>query len=192
MKKVLSVILCVLWMGFIFYNSSNNGIVSNKKSYNILNDLKNEYHSFIHDKKILNSKKSANIEKSSNGNAKLNNKVELSGKANKSVSRKEKKFNTIIRKNAHAFEYCVLSILISCLLFSFNLKGKNAIIYVMFLCLFYAVTDEFHQVFIPGRGSSVIDVLIDFAGSMLGILIFYIIYYKIYLRVHRKRCYTND
>jgi len=35
----------------------------------------------------------------------------------------------------------------------------------------YAVSDEFHQAFVPGRGSAVSDVVIDSAGAALGLLV---------------------
>jgi VanZ family protein len=37
--------------------------------------------------------------------------------------------------------------------------------------LFYAASDEIHQLFVPGREASLIDILIDFAG-LLGAVIF--------------------
>ena len=49
--------------------------------------------------------------------------------------------NLIIRKNAHAFEYMGLAILTCNAFFINKFKGKGAIIYVLFICLFYAVTD---------------------------------------------------
>ena len=57
----------------------------------------------------------------------------------------------------------------------------------MFICLFYAVTDEYHQMFIPGRGSSVSDVLIDFGGALVGLGFFYLAYYKVYVRYSIKK-----
>lgn len=105
---------------------------------------------------------------------------------NSNWSKRDDKFNKILRKNAHVFEYLVLSIVVTTLLFSLNLKGKSAIIYIMFICLFYAVTDEFHQQFIPGRSALVSDVLIDFGGSIIGILIFYLFYYTAYKKLKAK------
>lgn len=84
-----------------------------------------------------------------------------------------------IRKNAHAFEYIVLAILSSAIFFSTNKKGLSAIIYILFTCLLLAILDEYHQSFVPGRASLVSDILIDFIGSIIGIVIFYIGYYKI-------------
>ncbi len=68
----------------------------------------------------------------------------------------------VIRKNAHAFEYFVLAILVAIAMFAFHLKGRGAIVYIMFICLLYAVTDEFHQAFVTGRTSLVSDVIIEF------------------------------
>ncbi|MBR2489280.1 MAG: VanZ family protein [Clostridia bacterium] len=39
------------------------------------------------------------------------------------------------------------------------------------ICLLYAISDEIHQIFVPGRSGEIRDVCIDFAGSMLAILI---------------------
>ncbi|MTK11783.1 MAG: teicoplanin resistance protein VanZ [Clostridiaceae bacterium] len=179
MKRKLALILCVLWMGFIFYNSSNNGYVSELRSHTLLNDIKSKYNEIRgKDKKV-----------SLNYNTVENEKVKKQNttKVKKQVSREEK-LNTILRKNAHAFEYLVLAIFVAAVLFSFNLKGKSPIIYIMFICLFYAVTDEFHQMFVPGRSSLVSDVLIDFLGSIIGIGLFYLFYYKIISRNRvRKR-----
>lgn len=161
-------------MGFIFYNSSNNGEISDNRSYALLNDIKNQYHKFNKGQQIVQKTQASesNIKEKSN----VPKKIET--KANN--LRRDEEFNKILRKNAHAFEYFILAILTSVLLFSFGMKGKSAIIYIMFICLFYAVTDEFHQSFVPGRTSLVSDVLIDFSGSLIGIAVFYLFYYKLY------------
>ncbi|MBE6800961.1 MAG: VanZ family protein [Ruminococcaceae bacterium] len=39
------------------------------------------------------------------------------------------------------------------------------------ICLLYAISDEIHQIFVPGRSGEIRDVCIDFAGSILAILI---------------------
>lgn len=95
---------------------------------------------------------------------------------------KYERWNLVVRKNAHAFEYFVLAVITGLALFSMGLRGRRAIVYIMFICLLYAVTDEFHQAFVPGRTSLVSDVLIDFSGSIIGIIIFYVIYYKLLKR----------
>jgi len=151
MKKVIIVVLCVLCFGFIFYNSTKPGDVSNEKSYSILNKIRAEYRQL-------------------DGEEKLQYNQLPSGA-------REEKMNLILRKNAHALEYCMLSIIVCLILAQFGLKGKNAIIYIMFICLLYAVLDEFHQLYVPGRTSSVKDVLIDFIGAIIGMGFYYLIHH---------------
>lgn len=76
---------------------------------------------------------------------------------------------TCIRKNAHFFAYFVLGILA---LISLKLSNiKKATLFAFFICVFYAISDEFHQLFIFGRSCRFSDVLIDTAGTLLGILL---------------------
>lgn len=172
MRKVLAIALCIVWMGVIFYNSSNNGTVSNDKSYTVEGYLKKQYNLFKKSVQLL-SKDETVKDNTTKQNTEVKNKVS----SNNKVDKKEK-INIIIRKNAHAFEYLTLALLVGNLLFSFNFKGKNAVVYILFICLFYAVTDEFHQIFVVGRTSSVADVLIDFLGSIVGTSLFYLMYYR--------------
>ncbi len=77
---------------------------------------------------------------------------------------------TIIRKCAHGTEYFILSITY-CLVF-FNLKNtRQRFLHISFLSSFlYAMTDELHQYFIPGRACLLTDVLIDSFGALIGVV----------------------
>ena len=79
-----------------------------------------------------------------------------------------KAINHIVRKNAHFFVYLVLGILVM------NAIRKSKYL-ALSICVFYAISDELHQAFVPGRGPGVKDVLIDSSGSIVGILIFIVI-----------------
>jgi VanZ family protein len=166
MKK-LSIILCVIFMGFIFYMSSKTGTESNEKSFAVVNAVKQEY------KAIQNSEKNA------------------SNKSSLPVTQKEKKINLFLRKNAHALEYLILALLVCNAFFSNKHKGKGIIIYILFICLFYAVTDEFHQLFVAGRTARISDVLIDFSGSLVGMGIYYFVYYVCYNK-YRAKCLKSS
>lgn len=169
MKK-LAIVLCLIWMGLIFYNSSKPALVSDSISYSIVNSIRSDKH-------ILEGKNKST-------------KVETRVLPN---SLRDIKIDLIIRKNAHAFEYCVLALFVTNCLFLFGVKGRNALTSIMFICLFYAVTDEFHQLFVLGRGSLVSDVLIDFGGSLIGIGVFYLAYYKIYYKhIIKKKIISSD
>lgn len=73
-----------------------------------------------------------------------------------------------IRKNAHFFIYMVLGM---SLLLSREKVGKREILEIVGFVILYAISDEFHQSFIPGRGASFKDVCIDTLGGISGILV---------------------
>jgi len=53
-------------------------------------------------------------------------------------------------------------------------KGKfdnKTIMIILLISLIYAISDEFHQLFVLGRFASIKDILIDFAGSIFSVLI---------------------
>lgn len=41
---------------------------------------------------------------------------------------------------------------------------------VVLFCLFYGITDEFHQSFVPGRSCDIFDVLADTTGGLLAVV----------------------
>ena len=77
----------------------------------------------------------------------------------------------IVRKIAHFTEYFILGLLIYHLVKQYRVISKTEIIWMILFCLIYAMSDEFHQVFIGGRSPKVFDVIIDSLGSSLSILI---------------------
>ena len=42
----------------------------------------------------------------------------------------------------------------------------------MLVCILYAVFDELHQIFVPGRGVELRDVLTDSAGAVTGVFLY--------------------
>lgn len=70
----------------------------------------------------------------------------------------------IILKSFHLIEYAILAFL---LLFAIY-KNKLAI----FIAYLYAISDEIHQYFVPGRTGLFRDTLIDLIGILIGIFIF--------------------
>ncbi|MGV8147186.1 MAG: VanZ family protein [Alkaliphilus sp.] len=42
----------------------------------------------------------------------------------------------------------------------------------LLVCVLYAISDETHQIFVPGRSAQVSDILIDSVGAAVGILIY--------------------
>ena len=81
------------------------------------------------------------------------------------------KYGHLIRKAAHMFSYFILSILAYLLLHQIYGLKPITIIYTLIFCFIYAITDEIHQLFIPERAGSIIDVLIDTCGSLIFLII---------------------
>lgn len=77
----------------------------------------------------------------------------------------------IVRKIAHFTEYFILGLLIYHLVKQYRVISKTEIIWMILFCVIYAMSDEFHQVFIGGRSPKVFDVIIDSLGSSLSVLI---------------------
>jgi len=82
---------------------------------------------------------------------------------------------TIIRKAAHMTEYGILAIALSYGFYVYDKRGISLIVWSEASAVLYAATDEFHQLFIPGRSGQVTDVFIDGLGAFLGCLLFYMI-----------------
>lgn len=80
-------------------------------------------------------------------------------------------WQTLVRKGAHFGEYCLLGLLLYGALCTHRLNGRFRLFLAGWLCLLYALGDEIHQAFVPGRGPGVFDVCLDFAGAMTGILL---------------------
>lgn len=76
----------------------------------------------------------------------------------------------LIRKAAHFFEFFVLGISLSI----YMIKEKKKIYHVIWIGLFIAIIDETIQLFVDGRGSSILDVGIDLIGILLSMSIFVI------------------
>ena len=78
-------------------------------------------------------------------------------------------WHTLIRKCAHFTEYAVLAMLVSNAL---RLAGKFRWKLPVIISAAYAVTDEIHQYFVPGRACRLLDVIIDTSGAAFGTAIF--------------------
>ena len=74
-----------------------------------------------------------------------------------------------VRKAAHASEYMILGILLymSCRK-SFGMNPKASFREAFLTGTVYAATDEFHQLFVPGRAGMITDILIDSMGVLFG------------------------
>lgn len=77
----------------------------------------------------------------------------------------------ITRKGAHFSVYTLLGICLVPPLTLYAGKRGHAALAAWLFCVAYAVSDELHQYFIPGRSCEIRDFLIDVSGALLGVLI---------------------
>ncbi|MGD0812198.1 MAG: VanZ family protein [Verrucomicrobiota bacterium] len=80
-----------------------------------------------------------------------------------------------VRKTAHAVEYAVLGFLIWRVVHSAVVLATHRTSwhfrFSILLAALYAATDETHQIFVPGRQPSVLDVLLDTCGAGIGLAV---------------------
>lgn len=96
-------------------------------------------------------------------------------------------FSTLVRKGAHVTEYIILCISFLTAFWVSGIRGKGRNIASFVLTFGYACTDEFHQLFVPGRSCQFRDVCIDSAGALIGVLLFSLIKHKIEKSSEKKK-----
>ena len=72
-----------------------------------------------------------------------------------------------LRKLAHISEYAILTLLLVGALKEHGLSRRKILFLAISLSFLYALSDEYHQSFIPGRDGAFRDVLIDTFGIFL-------------------------
>jgi VanZ family protein len=87
----------------------------------------------------------------------------------------------VVRKAAHFVAYAVLGALALAALVPRPgedddggggvVVGWREVALALGVSVAYAITDEIHQTFVPGRGGQAADVLLDAAGAIAGILL---------------------
>jgi VanZ family protein len=80
----------------------------------------------------------------------------------------------VVRKAAHVTEYCILGLLVfRAFKVDIAKSSKVRIMTVIFVAV-AAAMDEFHQSFVPSRGSSIFDVGWDCIGGLIAIMLLWV------------------
>lgn len=80
-----------------------------------------------------------------------------------------------IRKEAHFFAYLLLGLLVLNAIRRSGFLSYKGIFITLLVIFIYAISDEIHQAFVPGRTPLIKDVLIDSIGAITGIGFYMII-----------------
>ena len=78
---------------------------------------------------------------------------------------------SFVRKSAHIIAYFILGILMYRAL-RINIRRwrtHTVASFALLSCSLYAVTDEIHQLFVPGRSGELRDVMIDSIAALVGV-----------------------
>ena len=140
--RVFSVICLIGWMGLIFYFSHQTAEESSAVSGSLISLLAQRFYPGFNLLSLL--------------------------------ERQEliESFQSIVRSIAHFCVYGGLGFFAYLTFVSYtNLKYKTRIFWMLETCLLYAISDEFHQSFIDGRSMQIVDILVDFGGVVIAVLI---------------------
>ncbi len=92
----------------------------------------------------------------------------------------------LVRKLAHFLSYLVLGVLVLNAFGRSGVRGYKRILFSGIICILYAATDEIHQLYVPGRGGQIRDVLIDSLGAGTGFILYFIICWFVSKKKKRK------
>lgn len=99
-----------------------------------------------------------------------------------------------LRKVAHFAEFFIFGAIAAA--FFFEVKptknGYSAALYAILVCAIFALTDEYHQAFVTGRGASLADVLIDVTGSFIGVASSFCVRAAILKKIRKRERKTVD
>jgi VanZ family protein len=79
----------------------------------------------------------------------------------------------LVRKLAHFTEYAILGLLAARAFLGSGRRSlrKSWLLLSLLLVILYALSDEFHQLFVPSRTGSIYDSLIDMSGGTAALLL---------------------
>jgi len=80
-------------------------------------------------------------------------------------------WDLVLRKFAHAGEYAILGWLAYRALAASGVAKARALWLGVLIGVLYAVSDEYHQTFVPGRHGAIIDATLDSFGVLFGALV---------------------
>lgn len=102
--------------------------------------------------------------------------ADIFGRAIRAIFGEDTNVNYVIRKGAHLTEFALLGALTLALVKSLtDYTGKKLLFCGFFGTLSVAVIDEYIQSF-TGRTSLVSDVILDFSGAILGMVVAFLLY----------------
>ncbi len=160
--RIISIVLLIAWMGFIFFLSAQTADVSSQTSGGFIE--------FIAEKIYPDYENLTEPEKQ------------------EVVS----SFQFIARKSAHVGVFAVLGFLAFSVFISYTeLRYFTRVFWASAVSMAYAASDEYHQRFVAGRSCELRDFLLDCAGILVMILIC-ALFFKIVAPLRQKTLFAGN
>ncbi len=86
-----------------------------------------------------------------------------------------RQFSFFVRKGAHFGIFSVLGLSLFSAIYTYSIKLWKKFFTAIIISFVYAVSDEIHQTFVPGRAGMIKDVVVDLSGALVGILFVWIL-----------------
>lgn len=102
-----------------------------------------------------------------------------------------KKLDPIIRKIAHILEFAIFTFFAAIFATTFDMKSLVRFLIVFALCGIYALSDEIHQYFVPGRVCDIKDVALDVTGVFISAATV-CLFYELYRRKAAKKANISE
>jgi len=101
----------------------------------------------------------------------VENALKLTGAAinDRDMLELSRRINSTAREYMHGVVFFVLGMLVHNAVRQCGARGMKAVAVALAICVVYGITDEIHQIFVPGRAFQVSDLAMDAAGSIIGI-----------------------
>lgn len=134
------------------------------------------------------------VESGETSNSFIKHIAEIFVRSFRSLSPEEKyefaeNFQAAVRTLAHFSVFGLLGFSVFATERSFGHKNYKAYAVGIAFCFLYAVSDEVHQYFVPGRSAQLVDIAVDTAGSIVGACAFLIIC-RLFSKIMRRK--KND
>ena len=157
MKKNLLLILIIICITFIFYNSFKNAEQSIKESGRVAGVIE----------------KVVDIVYKGNPPEKVDYFFKIT-------------FGNVLRDSAHFFEFFILGILVILYSDKFKISVFRRFILVLLFCILIALLDETIQLFSIGRAFELSDLALDGSGSMAGSMLILLLWRIIKSKKYKK------
>jgi VanZ family protein len=110
----------------------------------------------------------------------VENALKLTGKAitEQDMLKLISEVNSVAREYMHGVVFFVLGMLVHNAVRQCGARGVKAVAAALAICVVYGITDEIHQILVPGRAFQLSDLVMDAAGSVIGICVVWALYRK--------------